>query len=162
MYNHINIDQWLCISTPKHINVCSQKCVCICVHIWYMSYLCVLPKSIGHQYWHVSLWKLWNLGLIDWKLLAWLGMASVHQLLINHRHLPWLETGPCITFSARLHGVLPLCSHHVWHLFSLSLLDNFLQRFHVKKIHHASCTYAFLLYQQYYLSPLVLLTTEKN
>lgn len=87
-------------------------------------------------------------------------MANVHQLLINRRHLPWLETDPCIT--AQLHYVLLLCLHHVWHLFSLSLLDNFLQRFHVKKIHRASCTCAFSLYRQYYLSPVILLTTDKN
>lgn len=83
-------------------------------------------------------------------------MANVHQSLVNHKCLPWLEKDPCITFSAQLHYVLALCIYHVWHYFSLSLLDDTLQRFLVKKIHHASCMYDFSLYHQYYLSAIVL------
>lgn len=89
-------------------------------------------------------------------------MANVHQLLMNHRHLPCLETDPRITFSSQLHYALPLCLHCVWHLFSLSLLDNFLQRFHVRKTHHTGCMGAFSLYLQNYLSLIILLTMDKN
>lgn len=83
------------------------------------------------------------------EIYVWLKVVSVawsgrcHQLLIHHRHLPWLETDSCITFSAQLPYLLLLCLHHVWHLFNPSLLDNFFQRWNVKKIHHASCTVPF-------------------